>query len=157
MLEVLTAGVIAALMALPVVTLLFTSTHESVVSEDYMFAVAIAQRYLAEAMCVPWAELEELMPYEKKLEGLPEEDEVYAKDFPSYEKNITGEYAFKGKLTVRSVEDGLAVYEISLTWPVKAGASGMRKYAIIRLRCRHDIAISTNFPIQKPYDKAKGI
>lgn len=147
LLEVLTAAIVGTLMSLPVITLLATSTHESMVSEDYMFAEALAQRYLAEALSIPWNSLEEQLPLEIPIVGAPEEDKGLTMLFPEYQKNIEGDFAFKGKLTANALREGLVKIEVSLAWPVKPGSSTMRKYALIRLKSRHDIAVSTNYPL----------
>ncbi len=147
LLEVLTAAIVGTLMSLPVITLLATSTHESMVSEDYMFAEALAQRYLAEALSIPWGDLQEQLPLDVPISGIPEEDKAIAMRFPAYAKNISGDFAFKGKLTANELKDDIVKFEVSLTWPVKPGSSTNRKYAVIRFRCRHDIAVSTNFPL----------
>ena len=145
MLEVLCAAVIAALMALPVISLLFTSTHESMVSEDYMFAESLAQRYLAETMSIPWMELRERLPMKVAIKGIPSEDRVIAKYHSEYARNLEGDLAFSGTLEVQEIEPGLLKFEISLTWPVRPGASANRRYALVRFRCRHDLAVATNF------------
>ena len=139
--------VIGTLMALPVLTLLFTTSHEANVSEDYMFAESLAQRHLAEYLARPFDELDELCPLEVPITGVPEEDEVLGRYRSEYAKNLNGSTAFTGRLEIRRLQKGLLKYEISFTWPVRPGVATLRRYALIRLRSRHDIAISTNYPL----------
>lgn len=153
LLEVLTAAVIATLMALPIISLLATGSHESMVSEDYMFAQALAQRYLAEAMATSLEVLEEKLPLEKELSGLPEDDEKIAALFEEYRKNLSGSQAFAGELKVSEIAPRLLKYEVSLSWPVKPGSSKLRKYVLLRLRCHRDISISSNFRLAKYEEK----
>ena len=151
MLEVLTAGIIGTLMALPILTLLFTSTHESMVSEDYMFAEALAHRHLAQALAQPLDGIDErALPLETTFKGLPAEDAVLGKVFPEYARNLEGDLAFTGTLTVSKVEVGLYCYEVALEWPTGPGSSARRRYALIRFRSRYDIALTSNFRLTKP-------
>jgi hypothetical protein len=156
MLEVLTAGIIGTLMALPILTLLFTSTRESMVSEDYMFAEALAHRHLAEALAQPLDGLDERLPIETAFKGLPAEDAVLGKVFPEYARNLEGDLAFTGTLTVSRVEAGLYCYEVALEWPTGPGSSARRRYALIRFRSRYDIALTSNHRLTRPMAPSGG-
>ena len=148
-LEVLIATVVAALLGFSAVILLTQGNHEAMVSEDYMFAEALAQRHLAEAMSRTFNSLEDAgLPLTIPLTGIPKEDRTIAKVHTEYGRNLDGPAVFSGELEIREVRPGLIVYEVSLSWPVSPRSRTLRRYNLIRLRTRKDLAVSTNFELR---------
>lgn len=154
-LEVLLTAIMAAMVGMAVIVLLWTGNHEAMTGEDYMFAEALCQRVLAENMAVPFQSLEEeKLPLEIPVEGLPPEDATIAQFRPEYAMNLEGACSFKGQLVIDEVEpdSGLYRYRVVVTWPVRPGATTMRRYVLLRYRCRKDVALSTNFVIETEKD-----
>lgn len=147
-LEVLITTIMASIVGLAVIVLLFTGNHEAMTGEDYMFAESLCQRVLAENMALPFASLEDAeLPLEIPIEGLPAEDRAIAQFRPEYAMNLEGPAAFKGRLRIEELGkgSGLYRYEALVQWPVRPGSKTMRRYVLLRLRCRKDIALSSNF------------
>jgi hypothetical protein len=156
-LEVLIAAALGAILAIALATLLFTGRHEAMVSEDYMFAEALAQRHLAEGLAVPFDDLAgrcERDTLKIPIEGVPPDDRALARSRPEYARNLEGPASFRGSLQIRLLQPGLLLYEVAIEWPVRLGASAMRRYALVRLRCRKDLSLTTRFRIEPPKGSA---
>jgi hypothetical protein len=155
-LEVLFAAVLGSILAFSAIALMVRGNHEAVVSEDYMFAEALAQRYLADALSQPWKELEEELAQEAPLiiplQGVPPEDQALADLHQEYRHNLEGPGAFRGELQIQLLEPGLLVFEIHLHWPVRVGGGLERNYNLVRLRSRKDLALSSRFALPPPQD-----
>lgn len=157
-LEVLIAAVLATILGLGMYALVSQGTREAAASEDYMFAEALSQRALADAMSLPWKELEEQLGVVPdswieltREQTLREEDEALRQAFPSYARNLGPE---DGGLDVsvraRQVEPGLVAFEVSLSWAAGPAGRGRRRYALMRLRSRKDRAVSSNHRLLTP-------
>lgn len=155
-LEVLIAAVLASILAFGVIALLYQGNHEAMVSEDYMMAEALAQRHLADAMSVPWDQMAEGLPRSFPIEGVPEADAAVAAAREEYARNLEGPVAFRGALEVRELAPGLLAFEVSLAWPVHPGSKTLRRYALVRLRSRKDLAVSSHHRMRLPRRRPDG-
>lgn len=123
--ELVVATGLVALLAAPLIALLSASDHEAMTSEDYMAAEALALRHLDETCATPWRELLTRLPIARASRELDR---------------------FDVSLRAEAVEDGLVAVEVELTWAVRPGAPGKRRYGLVRLRARPDHAIRAPYP-----------
>jgi hypothetical protein len=157
-LEVLIAAVLSTILGLGMFALVTQGTREAAASEDYMFAEAVAQRVLADAMSLPWDELEEQLGVVDGVwtevareQTLREEDLALRSAFQEYGRNLgTEEQGLEVSCQAQQVAPGLVAFEVSLSWPAGPAGRGRRRYAVMRLRTRKDRAVSSNFRILMP-------
>lgn len=143
--EVLVAAAVAVALGLPLLALMGQSDHEAVVSEDYMFAEALAQRYLEEALAIPLEELDRKVPLEREIAGPNDEDRTRMKRHEPYLRNLSGPESFRGRLAVDRLEEGFFRYQVRLEWPVRPGSDARRHHVLLRLRCRSTLAATLRF------------
>lgn len=157
-LEVLIAAVLSTILGLGMFALLTQGTREAAASEHYMFAEAIAQRALADAMSVPWKDLEEQLETAggewvelARAQTLREEDAALLAGFPEYARNLGPEDGgLRVACRVRGLEPGLVAFEVALAWPAGPGGRAQRRYALMRLRSRKDRATASNHELLTP-------
>lgn len=144
--EVLVAVAIVALVGVPILATVGTTVQETAVSEDYMFAEALAQKVLAEAMSRPFEELGKDLPHWEVIGGIPERDAGRTARMPAYRANLEGPESFKGQLVIDELARELYRYTVTIEWPVVPGSGQMRRYVLLRLRCPHDLSARVRFP-----------
>jgi len=149
LLEVLIVGVIATILAIPILTSISLSGHEAMTSEDYMLAEDLCERYVQEALGLPWDKLSRSLPIRQVLGGIPPGDERIARRFPEYQQNLGGGDSFRGVLTIQKVEEGLVMIEVHLEWPVRPGSKTMRSYSLIRMKSRWDLSLGQTWTLSK--------
>jgi hypothetical protein len=149
LLEVLIVGVIATILAVPILSSISLSGHEAMTSEDYMLAEALCERYVQEALGLPWAKLAGSLPIRERLSGIPPGDEQIARRFPEYRQNVAEGDTFRGELSIQKVEEGLLMIEAHLEWPVRPGSKTMRSFSLIRMKSRWDLTLGRTWPLSK--------
>ena len=147
--EIVITLALVAIVSVPLFGLLGATDHEAMTSEDYMQAEAIAQRHLADALAMPWAELEAALspaPESRwKLDlthGGPGDAALAAhhEEYGRFLKQV------EGQLTATKVEDGLIALEVQLAWPVRPGSPARRRFGLVRMRARPDLSIRAVYP-----------
>ena len=157
-LEVLIAAVLATTLGLGMFALVSQGTREAAASEDYMFAEAVAQRVLADAISIPWSTLEEQLELASgtwlevaREATMREEDAGLLAAYPEYARNLgTDDHGLVVTCRARELEPGLVAFEVSLSWPAGPAGRGVRRYALMRLRARKDRAVSSNHRLVEP-------
>lgn len=149
-LEVLIAGVIATFLGVATLGTIFQTNREATVSEDYMFAEAHAQRFMAELLSIPVGLFDEAdLPMRGEIfgvpcqAGMPPIDKRLAAAYDEYRLNLEGPRALRGYHERDHVDDGLERLEVFLSWPVAPNTDATRNYVLLRLKTRMDVAITT--------------
>lgn len=155
-LEVLVAGAMATVLGLGMLSMLFLSSRETAVSADYMFAEALSQRVLADALSLPWEDLEKIVGEKSEWQELGleidfrKEDQRLVKFYPSYGMSVGGslESRLEASVRVKQVAPGLIAFEVEISWPMGPDTKHRRTHVQMRLRSRKDLAIQSNFPLE---------
>jgi hypothetical protein len=136
--EALLVAAILALVGLPIMGLISTGSREGALSEDYLFAEALASRLLEEWIAIPYDKLDEMVP--QKVVTTGSGAEVQGVPGQPFKQNLKAPEGFSAALEVVRVKEGLLALEVTVSWQVPR-ERGQRKYPLFRLRAKPDLAI----------------
>lgn len=136
--EVLVVAAILAAVAIPVMGLIFTGSREGALSEDFMFAEALASRFMEEWGALPFAKLDDLVPRKVTVQG----GEVTP---GPHKRMLASPQGFETQLQVARVREGLLSLEVTVSWQVPRERAN-RRFALLLLKAKPDLALEGAWP-----------
>lgn len=139
--EVVLGVFIIAALGLPILSNVSTAVRETAAGEEYMFAEALAQEHLEQALSRPVSELADDLPYFAQVPAHDDKDRERTGKLESFRAHVTGSESYRGQLTVEELEPFLWRYSVTVEWPVTPGSDQMRRLVLTRLRCLSEAGI----------------
>jgi prepilin-type N-terminal cleavage/methylation domain-containing protein len=136
--EVLVVATILAVIGIPVMALIFTGSREGALSEDFMFAEALASRFIEEWGALPFAKLDDLVPRKVTVTG---GDETLG----PHKRKLESPQGFATELSIARVKEGLLSLEVTVSWQVPRERAS-RRFALFLFKAKPDIALEGAWP-----------
>lgn len=129
---------ILAVVGIPVMALIFTGSREGALSEDFMFAEALASRFIEEWGALPFAKLDDLVPRKVSVGSGGAEP-------GPHQRKLQSPPGFETNLSVARVRDGLIALEVTVSWQVPRERAS-RRFALYLLKPKPDLALEGAWP-----------
>lgn len=139
--EVLVGVFLVAALGLPILSNVSTAVRQTAAGEEYMFAEALAQEHLEQALSRPIAELKDDLPYFAQVPAHEDKDRERTAELASFQAHLSGPESYRGQLVVEEVAPYLWRYAVTVEWPVTPGSEQMRRLELTRLRCLSEAGI----------------
>jgi hypothetical protein len=139
--EIMVGVFIVAALGVPVLSNVSTAVRQTAAGEEYMFAEALAQEHLEQALAMPVRELARDLPHWTQVPAHGDKDQERTEKLESLRAHLTGSESYRGSVTVEELEPFLWKYTVTVEWPVAPGASEMRRLVLVRMRCLPDAGL----------------
>lgn len=139
--EIVIGVFIVAALGVPILSNVSTAVRQTAAGEEYMFAEALAQEHLEQALSAPVKELERDLPHWTQVPAHGDKDKDRTGKLESFQAHMSGSEAYRGSVTVEELEPFLWKYTVTVEWPTAPGSADMRRLVLVRLRCLADAGL----------------
>lgn len=133
--EVVIGIAIVAALGVPILSNVSTAVRQTAATEEYMFAEALAQEHLEQALAIPRAEIEKDLPHFTQVPAHTDKDKERTEKLESFQAHLAGSESYRGTVVIDEVAPFLWKYVVTVEWPTAPGSAQMRRLVLVRMRC----------------------
>lgn len=139
--EIVVGVFIVAALGVPILSNVSTAVRQTAAGEEYMFAEALAQEHLEQALSLPVREIERDLPHWTQIPAHDEKDNERTEKLESFRAHLSGSESYRGNVVVEEIEPHLWRYTVTVEWPTVPGSAELRRLVLVRMRCLADAGI----------------